>query len=100
MFVRQIRHDRPRHPTVVRDQFGDTLVEAYASPGEDGQTIKASEWEPSIRTIPHSEFPSASTCICQVKPKPPNRGDGWDTARRHTVEQPSYPEPIEATTVL
>lgn len=76
MFVRQIRHDKPRPPTVVRDQLGNTLVETYAGPGEGVQSIKASEWEPFIRTMPHSEFPSSSACICQVKlkrPKPVDR---------------------------
>ncbi|CAM9184717.1 unnamed protein product, partial [Laminaria digitata] len=62
----KIRHDLPRPPTVVRDKLGDTLVEAYAGPGEGVQTIKASEWEPFIRTMPHSEFPSASACLCQA----------------------------------
>lgn len=63
--VPQIRHDLPRPPSVITDLFGDTEVLSYA--GEDGLAyIKASEWESFIRTMPHSEFPSASACICQV----------------------------------
>lgn len=50
-----------------REKFGDTLVEAYAGEDYGVQTMKASEWEPFIRTMPHSEFPSASSCICQVR---------------------------------
>ena len=50
----------------LRDVLGDTLVEAYAGQDQGGQTMKASEWEPFIRTMPHSEFPSASSCLCQV----------------------------------
>ena len=49
-----------------RQKLGDRLVETYAGPGEGVKTIKASEWEPFIRIMPHSEFPSASSCICQV----------------------------------
>ncbi|CAM9200218.1 unnamed protein product, partial [Laminaria digitata] len=62
----KIRHDLPRPPTIVRDTFGNSLVEAYAGPGAGVQTMKASEWEPFIRTMPHSEFPSASACLCKV----------------------------------
>lgn len=63
----QIRHDLPRPPTVITDKFGDTLVKAYGGPGVGVQTMKASEWEPFTRTMPHSEFPSASSCLCQVR---------------------------------
>lgn len=52
---------------MIHDIFGDTEVETYAGPGEGVQTIKASEWEPYIRTMPHSEFPSASACMCKVQ---------------------------------
>ena len=41
-------------------------METYAGPEDGVQTIKASEWEPVIRTMAHSEFPSASACVCQV----------------------------------
>ncbi|CAN0551951.1 unnamed protein product, partial [Ectocarpus sp. 8 AP-2014] len=41
-------------------------VEAYAGPDQGVQTIKASEWEPFIRTMPHSEYPSGSSCLCEA----------------------------------
>lgn len=63
----QIRHDLPRPTSIIHDIFGDSEVETYAGPGEGAQTIKASEWEPFIRTMPHSEFPSASACMCKVR---------------------------------
>lgn len=69
----QVRHDLPRPPSVITSRFGDTLFETYAGPGQGVQMIKASEWEPFIRTMPHSEFPSASACICQVGPPARNR---------------------------
>lgn len=49
-----------------RYKLGDEMVEAYAGPGQGVQTMKASEWQPFIRTMPHSEFPSASACMCKV----------------------------------
>ncbi|CAM9235018.1 unnamed protein product [Laminaria digitata] len=62
----KIRHDLPRPTTVIGNKLGDKLVETYAGPGEGVQTIKASEWEPFVHIMAHSEFPSASACICQV----------------------------------
>lgn len=51
----------------ARRKLGDELVETYAGPDLGVATIKAEEWEPFIRTMPHSEYPSASACICEVK---------------------------------
>ena len=63
----QVRHDLPRPPSVIDDKLGDKTFTTYAGPDEEEpQEIKASEWEPFIRTMPHSEFPSGSACICQV----------------------------------
>lgn len=64
--LRQIRHDLPRPTTMVKLELGDTLVEAYAGADKGVQTMKASEWEPFVRTMPHSEYPSTSSCLCQV----------------------------------
>ena len=49
-----------------RRKLGDELVETYAGPDRGVATIKAEEWQPFIRTMPHSEYPSASSCICEV----------------------------------
>ncbi|CAM9150528.1 unnamed protein product [Ectocarpus sp. 8 AP-2014] len=61
----KVRHDAPRPTSVIRNELGDELVDAYAGPDIGVQTIKASEWEPYIRTMPHSEYPSGSSCICE-----------------------------------
>ncbi|CAB1104024.1 CPO-like [Ectocarpus sp. CCAP 1310/34] len=61
----KVRHDAPRPTSVIRNELGDELVDAYAGPDIGIQTIKASEWEPYIRTMPHSEYPSGSSCICE-----------------------------------
>ncbi|CAM9971686.1 unnamed protein product [Ascophyllum nodosum] len=63
----RVRHDLPRPPSVIDDKLGDKTFTTYAGPDEEEpQEIKASEWEPFIRTMPHSEFPSGSACICQA----------------------------------
>ncbi|CAM9509280.1 unnamed protein product, partial [Scytosiphon promiscuus] len=62
----KIRHDAPRPPTVIRELLGGEHVETYAGPDAGVQTIRAEEWMPFIRTMPHSEYPSASSCICEA----------------------------------
>ncbi|CAM9971823.1 unnamed protein product [Ascophyllum nodosum] len=63
----KVRHDLPRPPSVIDYKLGDKTFTTYAGPDEEEpQEIKASEWEPFIRTMPHSEFPSASACMCQA----------------------------------
>eukprot|EP00752_Nemacystus_decipiens_P008074 g7217.t1 len=62
----KIRHDAPRPPSVIKRKLGDELVETYAGPDEGVGTIKAEEWQPFIRTMPHSEYPSASACLCEA----------------------------------
>eukprot|EP00903_Cladosiphon_okamuranus_P012371 g11596.t1 len=62
----KVRHDAPRPPSVIRKELGDDMVEAYAGPDVGITTMKASEWEPYIRTMPHSEYPSGSSCLCEA----------------------------------
>ncbi|CAM9338597.1 unnamed protein product [Ectocarpus sp. 8 AP-2014] len=62
----KIHHDRPRPSTMIKHKLGDELVEAYAGPDDGVQTMKASEWEPFMRTNPTSEYPSASACLCEL----------------------------------
>lgn len=33
---------------------------------DQGVAVIKPEWQPFIRTMPHSEYPSASSCICEV----------------------------------
>eukprot|EP00752_Nemacystus_decipiens_P014976 g13334.t1 len=40
----KIRHDAPRPPSVVRNEIGDEVVEAYAGPDSGVQNMTASEW--------------------------------------------------------
>lgn len=62
----KVRHDLVRPPTIVTEQLGSRRVRAYAGPGQGTQRIRANEWMPYIRTMPHAEYPSASACICQA----------------------------------
>ncbi|CAM9420198.1 unnamed protein product [Ectocarpus fasciculatus] len=89
----KIRHDRPRPPTMIKHKLGDALVESYAGPGQGVQTIKASEWEPFIRTMPHSEYPSGSACLCEAFARQIENFLGDDTIEPALQFPPGPPPP-------
>ena len=55
-----------RPPTLISRDMSNELVTAYAGPYEGLQTFPAKEWQPYIRTMPHAEFPSGSSCVCEA----------------------------------
>ena len=62
----KIRQDAVR-PTgqTMQYLFGeDERFEVWGGPGKANAKITAAEWKPYIRTMPHSEYPSASSCAC------------------------------------
>lgn len=46
--------------------FGKRRFRAWGGPGKPPVKITAAEWQPYLRTMPHSEFPSASACLCSA----------------------------------
>lgn len=63
----KVRHDRIRPTTWIHRNFGDETVTAYAGAGVAGTgEIPANEWHPYIRTMPHAEYPSGSSCMCSA----------------------------------
>ena len=51
--------------TVVHALKAYEEIETYAGPQYAGsKKIKAFDWLPYIRTMPHAEYPSGSSCIC------------------------------------
>lgn len=63
----KLRHDlvRPTGQT-MEFLFGDSNVKVSGGAGKGTVSIKAREWQPYIRTMPHSEYPSASACACSA----------------------------------
>lgn len=60
----KIQHDIIRPATrLTRDRSGRNIT-AYAGPHQGKQSLPAEDWEPYIRTMPHSEYPSGSACFC------------------------------------
>ncbi|CDF41387.1 PAP2/haloperoxidase-like protein [Chondrus crispus] len=62
----KIAHDACRPPSrMVRDLAGQKIF-AYAGANQGKKQMRAEDWEPYIRTMPHSEYPSGSACFCAV----------------------------------
>lgn len=61
----KINHDLIRPTTVVQSK-GNQRINSYKGPGKGSGTLKAANWQPYIRTMPHAEYPSGSGCICTV----------------------------------
>jgi hypothetical protein len=53
-----------RPTTIVHAIEGENYVTTYAGPFEGSKTIQGKDWHPYIRTMPHAEYPSGSSCIC------------------------------------
>jgi hypothetical protein len=56
--------DRVRPTTVVHGIKGQEETMTFAGPGEGSNMVKGVDWQPYIRTMPHAEYPSGSSCIC------------------------------------
>lgn len=62
----KLRNDliRPTGQT-MKMLFGNRKFKVWAGPGKSKPvTITAGDWQPYIRTMPHSEYPSATACLC------------------------------------
>lgn len=57
------RHDLVRPLTIIRKLWKGRMVKAFV-PGVGVKTIRAEEYETTIQTQPHSEFPSATAMLC------------------------------------
>lgn len=44
--------------------FGEKQFSVWGGPGRRPVKIRAGDWSPFIRTMPHAEFPSGSSCAC------------------------------------
>ena len=59
----KVLFDRVR-PTTLIQAMGDTEITTWGGPFQGLKTIKARDWQPYIRVMPHAEFPSGSSCLC------------------------------------
>jgi len=74
-----------RPPTVVHELKGDKKVKTYGGPFVGAKKIKAFDWQPYIRTMPHAEYPSGSSCVCTAYAEVMQLLTGKDSTGKFTV---------------
>lgn len=57
------RIDAVRPKTIIQQLYGDKAFKTYSGANSLGHVL-GKAWEPLVTTQPHSEFPSASSCLC------------------------------------
>jgi hypothetical protein len=62
----KVRYQLIRPTSYIKAQLGDSTVNSYRGPSAGPGPIKGKDWESYIRTMPHAEFPSGSSCICRA----------------------------------
>lgn len=62
---RRVDAVRPTGQT-MKFLFGDKKVKVWGGPGKKAVKIRPEDWTPFIRTMPHAEFPSGSSCACSA----------------------------------
>eukprot|EP00178_Gracilaria_changii_P016075 TRINITY_DN453_c0_g2_i1.p1 TRINITY_DN453_c0_g2~~TRINITY_DN453_c0_g2_i1.p1 ORF type:complete len:520 (-),score=58.80 TRINITY_DN453_c0_g2_i1:2177-3541(-) len=60
------RHDNVRPQTMIRRLLKGKTVRAFRGIGKGVSMVSADDWEPVLRTQPHSEYPSGSAAICSA----------------------------------
>ena len=58
-------YDRVRPTTVIQGCYYDNEIDIWVA-NKGLKSIKGAFFQPYIRTMPHSEYPSGSSCLCQT----------------------------------
>jgi len=66
VWKQKVSHDLVRPTTYIRHEMKGEEVFSYGGPNAGVVSLKAGEWQPYIRVMPHAEFPSGSSCLCRV----------------------------------
>merc|ERR1712087_330565 len=61
----KVRWDRVRPTTLIKEN-GDRRITTFGGPFRGVQEIKSRDFEAYKRVMPHSEYPSGSSCICHT----------------------------------
>lgn len=62
----KVEHDLVRPSTWIQDERPEDVFVTYGGPYQGSQSIKGKNFESWVRVMPHSEFVSASACLCQA----------------------------------
>mmetsp|Transcript_3777 Transcript_3777/g.11176 ORF Transcript_3777/g.11176 Transcript_3777/m.11176 type:complete len:712 (-) Transcript_3777:183-2318(-) len=62
----KVRYDLVRPTTKIQEADPDADIQCYGGPDYRAtKTIKAKDFQPYKRVMPHSEYPSGSACLCR-----------------------------------
>jgi hypothetical protein len=61
---KKVKFDLVRPVTAIKKLYGDTTISGWGGPGKGVVSLKGREWSSYLYTMPHSEYPSGSTCFC------------------------------------
>ncbi|KAL7565210.1 hypothetical protein ACA910_016550 [Epithemia clementina (nom. ined.)] len=60
----KVKQDAICPPTYIHQKLGDETVFSYQGPSEaTAGELPADQWQPYIHVMPHTEFPSGSSCL-------------------------------------
>lgn len=59
----KVRHDAVRPISAIRHLYAGQNIQAYVQ-NVGKQTIRGEDWLSYLRTLPHPDFPSATSCYC------------------------------------
>jgi hypothetical protein len=77
----KVRINAVRPTSFIHDRLGETTVVGYRGPDAEAGQIKGAEWEAYIRTMPHAEYPSGSSCVCRALANALATFDGISTSQ-------------------
>ena len=63
-FAEKMRVNAVRPTTAIRYLYANQNITSYAGPLKGTRTFPGREWNSYMRTMPHSDSPSATACIC------------------------------------
>jgi len=61
----KIRHDTVRPITFIKE-WGLKKIDSWKGPFQSTGEMNAKDWVSYFRTMPHSEYPSGSSCLCEM----------------------------------
>jgi len=85
---KKISIDSVRPKTAVHFLFGNQNIQGWGGPNKGTVWMRGSEWNSYLYTMPHSEYPSGSTCFCAAYAQVSRRYLGEETYGYSTTYQP------------
>jgi hypothetical protein len=83
----KVNFDLVRPPSYARSEYANEDITSWAGPGLGTKTFKGKDFRSYIRTMPHSEYPSGSSCACGVFEASMRNWSGYDVVAPYLTPQ-------------